>query len=372
MLSWRSSHEPVSDENELIPTRNIRPFPKFSKPVIEGFFSLDQDRNYQDSLVNLKYLNIPAKVEFNLNDGDETYVDKSPSAEHEQLNHLLTFIMKNKSRLMSAQHIPDFVCFRGLLRLLMSTPYEEREPWTVLATKFRKTIYLCAEETQMKKAEKSRRSERDIKFMRYGFKFESYILSSHPSKPAPGATRPVKESEEFCAMYGTEIDGKRLLYGAEMDGVISKKTCENLDDLRNVPMVEVKVKRRETNERQLTNFHKFKACKWWLQSFLVGIDAIHVGVRNDDGIVEEVKRVPIKDISDEAKKQDFWHGTVAMNFLNDFLKKVSREMKHIDNPQLVFRYQWDSRRSRSVNHQKFEGHRYAFLTPEFIHAMETT
>lgn len=358
------------NQTDLRPSRSIRPFPKFSLPVLEGFFSVDCNRNYQDSLCNLKYLKIPSKVNFNLNEGDDTYVEKPASADNEQIIHLLTFIMKHKDTIMTKVTAPDFVCFRGLLRLLMSTPYEEREPWIVLATKFKNTIYLCAETTQLKKSEKLQRSERDKKFMRYGFKFESYVLSDHPSKPAPGNSHPVIEPEEFCIMFSTEIDGKKILYGAEMDGVISKVPLKSVDDLRKVSMVEVKVKRRETSERQLTNFYKFKARNWWLQSFLVGVNAIHVGVRNDDGIVEEVKRVTIKELSDEAKKNNFWHGTVAMNFLNDFLKKISRDMKSIDNPTLVYRYQWDSSRSDFITMQQFEGHRHAFLPPDFIKSLE--
>jgi RAT1-interacting protein len=230
---------------------------------------------------------------------------------------------------------------------------------------------MCAEETQLKKAEKLRRTEKDKKFMRYGFKFESYILSDHPSKPAAGSSKPVIESEEFCAMFSSEVDGKKILYGAEMDGVVSKNEIKTIEELRKVPLVEVKVKRRETSERQLNNFYKFKARNYWLQSFLVGIEAIHIGVRNDDGVVEDVKRVPIKELSDEAKRNNFWHGTVCMNFLNDFLKKVSQDMKAIDNPFLIHRYLWDPTRSEFVTCHKFEGHRYAFLTPEFIGFMES-
>lgn len=358
-------------QTDLRPSHNIRPFPRFNRPEIEGYFSVDGDRKYLDSLCNLKYLKIPPRINFNLNEGDSSYVEKPSSADQEQITHLLTFIMKNLNSVMTTQKKPDFVCFRGLLRMLMSTPYEENEPWIVLATKFKSTIYLCAQETEAKKCEKLRRTERDKKFLRYGFKFENHILSEHPSKMPPGNTIPVIEAEEFSVMFSTEIDGKRVLYAAEMDGVISKEPCTNLQDLKTVPMVEVKVKRRELNQRQLESFYKFKSRNWWLQSFLVGIDTIHVGVRNDNGIVEEVNRIPIKTLSDEAKRNNYWHGTVAMTFLNDFLKTVSKNMKYIDDPNIVFRYFWDSSRSDFVTYQSLQGHQHTFLTPEYIKMMES-
>lgn len=361
----------VYHKMELKPSRNIRPFPKFSKPMLEGAFSVDGSRNYIDSLCNLKYLKVPSNVYFDLNQGDDTYIDKPISAEKEQITQLLTFILHNKKNIFSHRvNTPDFVCFRGLLRALMSTPYEAKEPWIVLATKFKNTVYLCAEETQLKKAEKMRRTEKDIKFMRYGFKFENYILSKHPSRSAPGNSQPIIEGEEFCAMYSSEIDGKKILYGAEMDGVETNAPCTNLETLRKLPMVEVKVKRRETNERQLMNFYRFKSRNWWLQSFLVGIESIYVGIRNDEGIVEEVKKMSIKELSDKAKENDFWHGTVAMNFLNDFLKKVAHDMKTIDDPFVVFRYQYDTLRSDFVTKHQVDGRKFSFLTPEYITAME--
>lgn len=354
---------------DLRPSRNIRPFPKFSKPLLEGVFSVDGERNYQDSFCNLKYLKVPKIVNFNLNEGDDSYVDKPASADNEQISQLLTFILHHK-KVMTRQLAPDFVCFRGLLRLLMSTPYEQREQWIVLVTKYKNTIYLCAEHTQLKKAEKLRRTEKDIRFMRYGFKFESHILSDQPTQPAPGSSRPVIEAEEFCAMYSSEIDGKKILYGAEMDGVISNEVCTNLEHLRKLPMVEVKVKRRETNERQLMNFYRFKSRNWWLQSFLVGIESIFVGIRNDEGLVEEVQKISIKDLSNEAKRNNFWHATVCMNFLNDFLKKVTQDMKNIDDPALVFRYQYDTTRSDFVTQHQVDGRKYSFLPQEYINAME--
>lgn len=256
--------------------------------------------------------------------------------------------------------------------MIMSTPYEPREPWNILATRYKGTIFLCNEETQRKKAERMNRTEKDKKFLRYGFKFERYLYSDHPAKDPPGNSEPVIESEEFCIMFRTEIDGKRILYGAEIDGVLSDGTeVSSIEHLRKSTLTEVKVKRREQNANQLRNFYRFKARNWWLQSFLVGIDNIHYGVRNDDGIVEEVKSVSMKELSDEAKKNNYWHGTVAMNFLNDFLKKLSKDMKNIDNPNVVYTYKYDTESSDFITFNKLEGHRFRFLDDDFVTFMET-
>lgn len=103
----------------------------------------------------------------------------------------------------------------------------------------------------------------------------------------------------------------------------------------------------------------------------MGIDKIFVGIRNDEGLVNEVKTIPIKELSEEAKHNNYWHGTVAINFLNDFLKKVAKDMENIDDPFAVFRFQYDTTRSDFVTHQQVDGKKFAFLTPEYITAIES-
>lgn len=253
----------------------------------------------------------------------------------------------------------------------MCTPYDNRDSWTIMATRYKGTIFLCNVETQDKKAERMNQSAEQQKFARYGFKFERYIYADHPSKLPPGNSEPVIEAEEFCVMFRTEIDGKRILYGAEVDGVMdSGKEITTLDELRNATLTEVKVKRRETNQRQIDNFYRFKARKWWLQSFLAGIKKIQYGVRDDQGIVSEIQSISLKEISDKAKVNNYWHATVAANFLNDFLKKVTKDMRNIDDPNIVHKYTYDSRFSDFVTFQKFEGNRYRFLDEDFVTFME--
>lgn len=46
---------------------------------------------------------------------------------------------------------------------------------------------------------------------------------------------------------------------------------------------------------------RFKLLKWWCQSFLVGIETIYCGFRDDDGIVSSVKDFKVKDLPKMAK-----------------------------------------------------------------------
>lgn len=144
-------------------------FPAISKPSIVGFFNLNDKREYEEDISSLGYfkLNPDKKVEFDLNVMENRHQDKPDSADKENLDHILTFIQKNFECLRSNKPKQllnsDFICFRGLLRLLMCTPYENRDPWLIRATKFKGSIYLCALDTQEKIQERANRNEMNEK-----------------------------------------------------------------------------------------------------------------------------------------------------------------------------------------------------------------
>lgn len=164
-------------------------FPSFSPPTIIGSFSLDGNRVYIPDTRNCKYVrknDLGNPLHLDLNKGYENVIRKSSQCENENLDHLLRFIIENMPKLVHSKDSTasqrkslnvDFVCFRGLLRLVMCTPYENRDSWIILATKFNGTIYLCALETDEKKHERLNMTESTKKILSYGFKFEQYMLT---------------------------------------------------------------------------------------------------------------------------------------------------------------------------------------------------
>lgn len=165
-----------------------RAFPSISKPKVVGRFSVNKCRRFIDDASNCKYVvqpNRSERVRFDLNRGYENVIHKIDEAKDEKLDHLLTFISVNLPRLLNERTheaskkllSADVVCFRGLLRLLMCTPYENREGWIILATKFRGTVYLCAQETEQRQRERQNESHETKRILSYGFKFEQYMMT---------------------------------------------------------------------------------------------------------------------------------------------------------------------------------------------------
>ncbi|XP_026481244.1 decapping and exoribonuclease protein-like [Ctenocephalides felis] len=307
-------------------------FPKFSRPSVIGHFSVDADRNVAHDLSQLKFLHMPAcmtNIGFNLNNGINQTVHKDEKAHEEKLDHLLKFIVYNRKQLCSPAATTnlinfDIVCFRGLLTKLMCTPFENREGWNILAQNWKGTTYLCAWESEKSKMKRLKDIKYQRKFMSWGYKFEQFLLSSSPQRK-PDITIPVIESEEFCCVFKSKLDDLRLFYGAEMDGINTTNLYFNFKDLDKAQFVELKTNRIITTENQSRNFKKIKSMKWWCQSFLVGIDEILCGCRDDNGILLEIKPYKVKDIP--KNNDNFWSATDCMNFCKEvlyFMQKIAR------------------------------------------------
>lgn len=303
------------------------PLRRIAKPDIIGYFSVDRNRQFIPDFSNCKYLKLPPSnepIQFDLNKGYEVVEHKPDSVNEEKLNHILNYILLNLKKLMAEMRNekykflkPDIICFRGKLRMLMCTPYEFRDGWSLLVTKFKGNIYICGFETDEEKDKRHNQTEQSKKICSYGFKFEQYVMSGElvvtgnnccktvieinllPDSPTsdPNTDDAVLESEEFCCMFSTKLDGTSILFGAEMDGIESDSPIElskvNWNDLR---FTEVKVCLKPSNRRQFNNFYRFKTRNWWCQSYLTNVQRIVVGHRTETGIVDEIESMYVHDL----------------------------------------------------------------------------
>lgn len=150
-------------------------------------------------------------------------------------------------------------------------------------------------------------TERDKLMSYWGFKFEQYMTVAEKDGE-PCVNTPVTSREEFGVVVRSELGvavGRplKLVYGAEVDAIN-----------RDGRLVELKTQRHSLEGM----FWKQKSMKWWLQSFLVGIDHIIVGYRDDNGIVKKVEPLQICELPDRGE----WSGSVCMNLLSSVLNSV--------------------------------------------------
>lgn len=153
-------------------------FPSFEKPHIIDGFSLGQDRSIAgSSRRNLKYLRLPdSPFDFDLNVGYESYV---PGPKEVNITSLLQCIHHKKEVFLSSGKLSaDFVCYRGLLTQILTSPYFSRDPWSIIATRYKGTIYLCSYTSpERTKRMQERETEYSNRCCYYGKNFERFIFT---------------------------------------------------------------------------------------------------------------------------------------------------------------------------------------------------
>lgn len=158
--------------------------PPRPSPIIIGSFNVVGEKQEYSHSFNCKYVYNrmnSRSLSYDLNAGMDAVIRRK---EPENIDHLLNYIKKMFEKLRNTTDTykkkslkADFVCRRSLLLTLMNAAYDTREPWIVLATKFRGTIYLCAKLTNEKRREIASRYSWHWQPLSFEYKFRQYILS---------------------------------------------------------------------------------------------------------------------------------------------------------------------------------------------------
>lgn len=335
-------------------------FPFFRQPKEIGFLSLDINRKFSCDKSQLKYYVKPQDmntVSLDLKKGYAEMIRKDDNTK-EYLNDILLWIKSNLEKFSipsSADTVQkdkniidsdetklkkrclntDFICWRGLLTKLLTTPYENRDGWMIGVTLFSGTYYLCEFETEEKKHQRETTTQRQDEMCCWGWKFEQYLTADSPSG-TPDTDSPYNNCEAFCTVVRSRLNDHSLVFSGEVDAV----STSSVNGKDHSHYVEMKTTREIDNQRQDMNFKRFKLIKWWIQSFLVGIPEIICGYRDDDGIVHRLESIQTHRIPDMIKMlHNPWKPAVCFNFLDKFLAFIKQTVKE-DNCKVVYLLQW--------------------------------
>ncbi|KAF6019547.1 DXO [Bugula neritina] len=191
------------------------------------------------------------------------------------------------------------------------------------------------------------------KLMQYwGMKFESYVTA----KPAqqPKVDEPLNFNNEFGSIVYTKLNSHSMMFGGEVD-------CCHPNDTKKY--IELKTTKQFEHARQESSFRRFKLIKWWLQSFLIGIDDILCGYRDDNGIIRHCEWYRIADIPHLLKKDpNYCKPSVCFAFLNMFLDFIKCNVQAELKPHVFIRQPKDNQFLMKVDET---GH-YKFLPYWFV------
>lgn len=326
----------IKETNDVFPVKRAYAYsgeaPHLGTPSVIGNYSVDGNREfgYDRSMLQFlknKYLpETKMNVHLDLNKGLEDAVEYKGNPQ-ESFENFLQWVFNNQDDLMADDASPrlfaDILCMRGTMKKIMKTPYNANEPWTLLVTKFKGTLYMINW-----KADDGTRDEyevpKNVGF--WGHKFEQY-MKGDPDDP-------LDANEEYRSVLKLVLGDFSFLYSPEVDCADPEEFEEDYQDLR--AFVTVKCSREITDERRMRNYRKFKLCDWWVESQLSGIPRIIVGFRNDDGIVHTLELLKTEELPEQGQNE--WEPSVCINFFIAFLKFMKKRVEQ--DPSVVYRFKY--------------------------------
>jgi len=271
---------------------------------------------------------------------------------------MLYWILLNKESLMVPGDIRssnegdrldvDFVTSRGnLARILdvLNGKDGKGRKWTLLATRFRGTVYLSHIEDVDRDYQQSVFSRR---VCYWGKRFEVEVTENWaPATSFPGSSSgplltneverhgPLKAYPGFFSVVRFQLENHRIALRAEVDAEM-----QSLDEAQNPRSnyVELKVT-TETIVRAPWAFERKRLVPWWCQSIISGTPLIVYGIRDYDGHVTSIDHVRTDDIPDRVGRENLDPEKYLL-FLSDILTWI-KSIVCLEDVTSVYAFQWD-------------------------------
>jgi RAT1-interacting protein len=218
-----------------------------------------------------------------------------------------------------------------------------------------------------------------------GYKFESLSTLARPWAECSRQEIDGRDEEivnnniQYCSIVRTGIGKTSLIIGGEVDCVMGEKPL-NPDDP--IPWVELKTSREPgTQQRQQQQFER-KLCKFWAQSFLLGVPTIVVGFRDDEGFLTRITKLETQKIPGQvARTEGTWNGNLCINMTNQFLELLREtvmgkdgvwRIKRGKNSKVITIERVEETGTGSVISAAFKQHRERLLAVEIAKKLAST
>lgn len=315
---------------------DIQPLSRFTtgfnasigRPREIAFFSYDHAHRFHLDERSLRYY-YPPRIGANLSEGFDTFEQLDDAAD-DHLDGLLETITDFERRTRTRCRA-DIITWRGMMTKIMATPFDVFNGYEMNATRFQDTIFI--EENHAHKLESRQAQHNQLAqpgtasqdLMSYwGYKFETLSLL-----PAPWAETSreyiegredltVSNSAQYCSIVKTGIGKSKLVLGGEVDALWDAKPS---DPASPINWVELKTAATPLSDRDTLKYER-KLLKFWIQSFLLGVPKIIVGLRSKDGILQSLEELETAHIPRlvKAKGKGSWDGNVCINYSAAFLE----------------------------------------------------
>lgn len=167
----------------------------------------------------------------------------------------------------SAFHI---VTFRNNLNKILGTLIDQREDWIIDGCMYNNSSTLYLDIVKVKSDfEETKDGQR---FIRWGRAFEAACTGEHVAD----------SNQEYGMVLSSTLGGIKLCIGAEIDCYDDDGGKEEGKELpRLSSLVELKTFRLPSHAKQWQTVYRWKHPKWWVQSYLAGVERLVLGSRDE-------------------------------------------------------------------------------------------
>lgn len=191
----------------------------------------------------------------------------------------------------------DIITWRGIMTKLLTLPYQLNDPIDLNVVYFDGHIFI-QEDKSLKNSRETKPTEEHQRLMYSGYKFENVATLPKPLAQASRAMidknskKIVNNCEQYCSVVRTGIGKQKLIIGGEVDCVWDYKPTDS-NPLSHY--VELKTSKVISEPRHSVTFEK-KLFKTWAQCFLLGINKVIYGFRDDNLILRSVEQYKVEEI----------------------------------------------------------------------------
>ncbi|KAH9462755.1 hypothetical protein MJO28_002474 [Puccinia striiformis f. sp. tritici] len=296
----------------------------YQRPIPFTSFSYDPDRKIRTGVhqfESLRPLHVPKDlVGFNLTHRIDQAIYRDESID-EGLDGLLISLIDYVDNVNPQERLDhcrgilgsNLITWRGILTKLCASVYESSRPgseengWTKEVMMVDGIIYIV----EAPPPDSSQEGNSSTTQTYYGHSYESLVTN-------PKGFEDVNTNVQWCSVVKVNLNGNRIIIGGEVDCIlphtfdqIQTYLRNNVDDLDNRNMepvqsdefIEVKTSILPVTDKEHYTLYRYKLLKFWLQSYLLGVSKIHVGLRDRNGIVRGVSEYNTLEIPSIVKSK---------------------------------------------------------------------
>ncbi|KAH8275132.1 hypothetical protein KR026_000466, partial [Drosophila bipectinata] len=342
------------------PEEDKKTFPNVTSPKCIGSYSISPFGSFENNNDRMRYIAIPPPKRFPLplrNQERQVVPIKPPQ---ETIDNTLLFIESMRSSLLNVVDMrvvvnAAFVCPKEVLELIMFAPFENKYGWTLGATRFRGTLYLCV----LEKCEPDNFDQDNLeRVMKANWirNLRMQVLSDN-GKRQPCSRDMSDENNRFNAAFTLTLNDQSIIFDAPVLAEIKPNQYVSA-----IEWTDLKLRQDSMNRNEWAHHNRTDAIKWWIDSYLLKLDNMYIAHRDENAFVSTIKRTGAGEM---CKELDPVVAYYCCNFMARLLNCISNVMVHVDNPSTVYTFEYDAKTGK-VAQRAFEGrNQYTFVADWF-------